>query len=104
MARPLIFISYTLRDRAVTCSLLERIRLIVAPFGETYVDILDNASSDPQAHVIATLNRADSFIGLVSESFLSSKWVHLELRVAEQRRIPRTFISVHRLVTTLTKY
>lgn len=100
MSRPLIFVSYTQRDGLVTDALLARIRPLIAAYGETYIDVLDNSSNDPQQHVLATLRKADAVFAIVTPRLFLSRWVRLELSVATERELPIVFVSATDLADT----
>ena len=96
MHRFRIFVSYTLRGSDVNYELLVAIKrkLKSVPWIDTYIDIVDNRSSNPQAHVMEELSKADSIWLIRSELVDTSIWVQLELQVAKARRIPIVVLNI----------
>lgn len=91
------FISYTRRDKEVTRELLEKLSAKLREFGEVFVDILDNNSTDKQERVISELSSSDTLILLESKSIYNSDWVRIELEIANEKKIPITTISLGEL-------
>jgi hypothetical protein len=93
----LIFVSYTLRDGVLSKESLTSLRGELSTYADTYVDILDNKAPDPQAHVLAMLQKADVLLVCETRGFYMSKWTQLELAVAKQRNIPIFRVTAEQL-------
>jgi hypothetical protein len=88
-----IFVSYTTRDYYIDRELLECVSKVLLEFGEYYIDMLHNDSSNKQSHVDIMLSQAKSLLLISSSSVNESEWVQWELQEAERYRIP--IITVH---------
>jgi hypothetical protein len=83
-----LFVSYTLRDGVLNQESLQKIGSALDGYGETYIDVLHNRSSDRQARVIQELNAASALVACITDGFFRSEWVQLELQIAAMRTIP----------------
>lgn len=88
-----IFVSYTTRDYYINRKLLECVSEELSAYGEYYIDMLHNDSSDKQRHVEIMLSQARSLLLVSSSSVNESEWVQWELQEAERCQIP--IITVH---------
>lgn len=83
-----IFVSYTTRDNYVDRALLESISEVLSEYGNYYIDLLHNNSSDKQRHVEKKLSQAKLLLLISSSSIDKSEWVRWELTEAERSCIP----------------
>jgi hypothetical protein len=83
-----VFVSYTTKDRAVTKELLANFSKQLEMYGDVFVDLLDNDSTDKQARVLFELNQSDLLVLLETKNIYNSPWVALELENAKKRHIP----------------
>lgn len=100
-----IFVSYTTRDSCITQSLLMFVSKLLILYGESFIDLLHNNSSDPQKRVEQELQSADVMLLLNSISANTSEWVNWEVQQARKLRIPILQVYVNHLISreTLTK-
>ena len=83
-----IFVSYTTRDYYVDRELLESMCEVLSGYGNCYIDLLHNNSSDKQGYVKSMLFQADFLLLVSSCSIDDSEWVRWELAEAERNGIP----------------
>lgn len=83
-----IFVSYTTRDLYVDQELLESMCEVLSEYGNYYIDLLHNNSSDKQRHVELMLSQAKLLLLISSSSIGKSEWVRWELTEAEKNSIP----------------
>ncbi|MBD3897195.1 TIR domain-containing protein [Halomonas sp. ML-15] len=83
-----IFVSYTTRDYYVDRELLESMCEVLSGYGDFYIDLLHNNSSDKQRHVEIMLSQAKLLLLISSSSIGKSEWVRWELTEAERISIP----------------
>ncbi len=83
-----IFISYTLRDKAMTVDYLKSISEVVSVYGKPFVDIIHNDAKDKQKFVIEQLDNSDLVVLLNTDSISQSKWVKLEIERASKNNTP----------------
>lgn len=83
-----IFVSYTLRDRFLSIDILQHFEKILLNFGNPYIDILHNNSSNPQEYVIKMLQESTVICALITPKYFKSTWVQIELYIAAQKGIP----------------
>lgn len=83
-----IFVSYTTRDHYVDRELLESMCDVLSEYGNFYIDLLHNNSSDKQRHVELMLSQAKLLLLISSSSIGKSEWVRWELTEAGRSSIP----------------
>lgn len=83
-----IFVSYTLRDSFLSIDILQYFEKILSSFGNPYIDILHNNSSNPQDYVIKMLQESTVVCALITPKYFKSTWVQIELYIASQKGIP----------------
>ncbi|MEB3149757.1 MAG: TIR domain-containing protein [Sphaerospermopsis sp.] len=83
-----IFVSYTLKDSFLNIEMLRHIEDILSNFGVPYIDILHNKSLNPQQHVIKMLQKSSVFCALITPQYFESRWVQIEIGVANYKSIP----------------
>lgn len=83
-----IFVSYTLRDRALDLTWLAGLASEIHKFARPYVDVLHNDSADHQGRVVDELLRASVILACPSPGYLASPWVRLELSMARSAGLP----------------
>ena len=80
--------SYTLRDKFLTIDILHHVEEILSSFGNPYIDILHNNSSNPQEYVIKKLQDSTVLCALITPKYFKSNWVQIELYIATQKGMP----------------
>ena len=91
-----IFVSYTLRDRILSVSLLRRINTVLSGLGTPYIDLLHNNSIDPQHHVLEMVDLSTVLIACITPRFFQSEWVQEELMMARKRQLPIFYLHMER--------
>ncbi|MGD1889770.1 MAG: TIR domain-containing protein [Cyclobacteriaceae bacterium] len=79
------FVSYTLRDKELSEEFLKEALMYYRNFGDVFLDIITNDSSDKQKRVINELDNADKFILIETKSVYDSEWVKLEIERAIEK-------------------
>lgn len=88
MPRPLVFVSYTLRDGWLTVDDIRALNSYLNGFCEPYIHLLHGSWSGGQSAVLRRLARSACLLAWVTPGYLKSPWVQLELEEAVRRRIP----------------
>lgn len=83
-----IFISYTLQDGVLNIDFFRNLKSVVKDYCLSYIDILDNDSSDKQARVEQELLRSDYLILIKTLKIKKSEWVKKEILIAQENNIP----------------
>lgn len=84
-----VFVSYTLQDRFLSFSLLKKFKDILESVCFSYIDILDNNSSEnPQKRVYEELEKADYLFLIKTPKVKNSIWVNKEIEYALNKNIP----------------
>lgn len=91
------FVSYTTRDAEITRDLLFLFSKKLKDFGDVFIDIIDNNSTDKQARVIEELDCSDLIILVESKSTYESQWVALEISRAISQQIPIKVFSINEI-------
>lgn len=91
-----VFVSYTMKDPAVTKEKLEQVEAKLKPYSKVFVDILHNQVGN-QKRVNRELCRCDVFLQLISLNH-RSEWVQKELLVARQNNKTVLKVSIDELL------
>jgi hypothetical protein len=73
------FVSYTTSYNEVTINSLFEFSKKANTFGNVFVDLLNNNSTDKQKRIILELQQSDLLILIKSRSSLNSEWVQFEI-------------------------
>ncbi|MDR1383850.1 MAG: toll/interleukin-1 receptor domain-containing protein [Planctomycetaceae bacterium] len=89
------FVSYTTIDKEITKEFLYQFSNELKKYGEAFIDMLDNNSSDKQLRIIYEIDSSDMLILIDTKSIYQSKWVLLEIERARGKEKPIQKISVN---------
>jgi hypothetical protein len=98
----IVFVSYARRDNSP--AVLRAIETVVADLGTPYIDDMHGyEAADRHGAVIAALQAASIFVGVVTPNYLHTHWTRREFALAVRRKIPIiALLSDGRLVDSTT--
>tara|TARA_R110000782_G_scaffold96698_5_gene181284 strand:+ start:1499 stop:1879 length:381 start_codon:yes stop_codon:yes gene_type:complete len=88
IAKPKIFVSYTVRDGSIGVVFLNKIFDEICGISEVYIDLIHNDSTNKQDRVIKELNNSDFIFLIRTEQIDNSEWVDKEISLAKKLNIP----------------
>ncbi len=93
-----VFVSYTLKDPAVTREKLEQVEAKLKPFSKVFIDLLHNVKGK-QRRVNRKLRRCDVVLQLVSPKY-ESEWVQKEILTARKKDKPIIKVVIDKFLRT----
>lgn len=87
-----IFVSYTIKDGALSTNKLRQLENLLSTFSKPYIDLLHNRSLSPQEYVLEMLKKSDAILALVTKEYFDSEWVRVEINTAISLNIPVFYV------------
>lgn len=94
------FVSYTTIDSQINRVFLTQLSCVLSNYGKTFIDLIDNDSTNKQSRVEYELCNSNAMILILTENVFKSQWVNKEIRIAKENSIPIYKVEYERIMMT----